>query len=144
MMSPELTSFLQGPQLVLVTTLDHETTWPANNLITWVYAKDEKTLRLCADAKGRVISNIRADGRILLTVMTAGACHTIEGNATVIKDEIEGVSLKLGCAEVMVRAVRDVTFWGGRITAEPQYDVNYDKALKAKLDTGVFSAMKSQ
>lgn len=142
MMSPELTSFLQGPQLVLVTTLDAESTWPTNNLITWVYAKDEKTLRLCADAKGRVIGNIRADGRILLTVMTGGACHTIEGNASVIKDEIEGVSLKLACAEVKVRAVRDITFWGGKITAEPQYDVTYDKALKAKLDSGVFAAMQ--
>ncbi|MDF2630281.1 MAG: hypothetical protein K0R39_4112 [Symbiobacteriaceae bacterium] len=143
MMTPELTNFLQGPQLVLVTTLDAESTWPTNNLITWVYAKDETTLRLCADAKGRVMNNIRADGRVLLTVMTGGACHTIEGEAKVVKEEIEGVSLKLACAEVAVRAVRDVTFWGGKITAEPQYDVTYDKALKAKLDTGVFAAMKS-
>ncbi|HWI64116.1 MAG TPA: pyridoxamine 5'-phosphate oxidase family protein [Symbiobacteriaceae bacterium] len=143
LLSAELTGFLQGPQLVLVTTLDADSQWPTNNLITWVYAKDEGTLRLCADSKGRVMNNIRADDRVLLTVMTGGACHTIEGNARVIKDEIEGVSLKLACAEVAVRTVRDVTFWGGKLTAEPQYDVTYDKALKEKLDSGVFAAMKS-
>lgn len=143
LLSPELTSFLQGPQLVLVTTLDADSKWPTNNLITWVYAKDEATLRLCADAKGRVMNNIRSDDRVLLTVMTGGACHTIEGNAQVIKEELDGVSLKLACAEVQVRTVRDVTFWGGKITAEPQYDVTYDKALKEKLDSGVFGAMKS-
>lgn len=142
-LSAELTDFLQGPQLVLVTTLDHESKWPTNNLITWVVAKEAGTLRLAADAKGRVISNIRADERVLLTVMTAGACHTIEGTARVIADQLEGPSLKLGCAEVRVQAVRDVTFYGGKITAEPQYEVTYDQALKEKLDSSVFDAMRS-
>jgi predicted pyridoxine 5'-phosphate oxidase superfamily flavin-nucleotide-binding protein len=142
-LSPELNAFLQGPQLVLVTTLDADTKWPTNNLITWVFAKDDATVRLATDAKGRVMGNIRADGRVLLTVMTAGACHTIEGTAKVIADELQGVSLKLACAEVEIKAIRDVTFWGGKITAEPQYDVTYDKALKEKLDTGVFAALRA-
>jgi hypothetical protein len=42
-----------------------------------------------------------------------------------------------------VRAVRNVTFWGGRITTLPEYDVNYDQALKEKLDGGVFAAMRA-
>lgn len=142
-LSQELVEFLQGPQLVLVTTLDAESKWPTNNLITWVLAKDNTTLRLAADAKGRVMGNIRADERVLLTVMTLGACHTIEGTAKVITEELQGVSLKLAVAEVTVQAVRDVTFWGGKITAYPQYDVTYDKALKEKLDTGVFQGMRT-
>lgn len=141
-LSQEQVSFLQGPQLVLVTSMDAETKWPTNNLITWVYAKDASAVRLVADSKGRVLNNIRADERVLLTVMAHGACHVIEGTAKVIREEIDGVTLKLGCAEVAVKAVRDVTFWGGKITAEPQYDVTYDKALKEKLDSGVFAAMK--
>lgn len=141
-LSAELVEFLQGPQLVLVTTLDAETKWPTNNLITWVCARDNETLRLAADAKGRVMGNIRADERVLLTVMAHGACHTVEGTGRVIVEEIEGVSLKLAMADVKVRAVRDVTFWGGKITANPEYDVTYDKGLKEKLDAGVFAAMK--
>lgn len=142
-LSAELTAFLQGPQLVLVTTLDEESKWPTNNLITWVVAKDPSTLRLAADAKGRVITNIRADERVLLTVMTGGACHTIEGTARVVAEQLEGPSLKLGCAEVSVKTIRDVTFYGGRITAEPQYEVTYDPSLKEKLDSIVFEAMRS-
>lgn len=142
-LSNELVDFLQGPQLVLVTTLDAETNWPTNNLITWVVAGDSETLRLAADAKGRVMTNIRADERVLLTVMAHGACHTVEGTAKVVAEEIEGVSLKLAVAEVKIRAVRDVTFWGGKITANPAYDVTYDRALKEKLDSGVFAAMKN-
>lgn len=142
-LSQELVSFLQGPQLVLVTTIDTETKWPSNNAITWVYAKDAGTVLLAADAKGRVLNNIRGDERVLLTVMTHGACHTIEGTGRVVREEVDGVSLKLGLAAVNVRNVRDVTFWGGRITTEPKYDVTYDRALKEKLDSGVFAAMKA-
>lgn len=142
-LSPELTAFLQGPNLVLITTLDSQTQWPTNNLITWVLAKESQTLRLCADSKGRVLGNIRADERILLTVMTGGACHTIEGTAQVIAEEISGTSIKLGVAEVQVKAVRDVTFFGGKLTQEPAYTVTYDLALKEKLDASVFEAMRS-
>jgi hypothetical protein len=142
-LSQELVTFLQGPKAVLVTTLDAETKWPTNNLITWVFAKDGQTLRLVTDSKGRVLNNIRSDDRVLLTVIAHGACHTIEGTARVVKEEIEGVTLKLGCAEVAVRAVRDVTFWGGKLLGDVEYDVTYDKALKEKLDSGVFAAMQS-
>lgn len=142
-LSADLHQFLQGPNLVLVTTLDADTGWPTNNLITWVLSVDRSRLRLAADAGGRLLANIRQNDRVLLTVMTRGACHGIEGHARVIADELEGVSLKLGCAEVTVRAVRDVTFWGGEITAEPQYKVTYDQALKEKLDTTVFEAMRT-
>lgn len=142
-LSQELVGYLQAPRLVIVTTLDSDTDWPTNNAITWVIAVDANTVRLAADAKGRVIGNIRADERVLLTVMAHGACHTIEGTGTIVSENLDGVSLKLGCAEVKVRAVRDITFWGGKITQEPEYDVTYDKALKEKLDSGVFAAMKN-
>lgn len=140
-LSAELVEFLQRPQLVLVTTLDADTKWPTNNLISWVVAKDPTAIRLAADAKGRLIGNIRSDERVLLTVMAHGACHCIEGTARVVADNLDGVSIKLGCAEVTVKAVRDVTFWGGKITSEPQWTVTYEQALKEKLDTAVFAAM---
>jgi hypothetical protein len=141
-LSPELVRHLQAPRLVLVTTIDAETKWPSHNLITWVYAVDEGRIRLAADAKGRLMANIRADERVLLSLFALGACYAIEGTARVIAENLEGVSLKLACAEVAVKAVRDVTFFGGKITQEPDFDVTYDKALKEKLDTGVFNAMK--
>jgi len=141
-MSAELVEYLQGPQLVLVTTIDANTKWPSNNLITWVYAVDQRTVRLAADAKGRILNNLRADDRVLLTFMVGEACFTVEGHGRQVAENLDGVSLKLGCAEVSLRAVRDVTFWGGRITSPAQYDVSYDQAVKEKLDSSVFAAMR--
>ena len=142
-LSPELVAFLQEARLVLVTSLDAETQWPSNNLITWVYAKDAETLFLAAEAKGRIMRNIRADGRLLLTFMAGESCYTVEGTGAVATEEVPGVSLKLAIAEVKVQAVRNITFWGGRITTLPAYDVSYDKSLKEKLDGGVFAAMRA-
>lgn len=142
-LSPELVAFLQQPRLVLVTTIDAETGWPTNNLITWTYAKDGETVLLAADARGRVMRNIRANERVLLTFMAEEACHAVEGSAQVVQEEVPGVSLKLSVAQVSVRAVRNITFWGGRITTLPEYDVTYDRALKEKLDGGVFAAMRA-
>ncbi|MGE5675866.1 MAG: pyridoxamine 5'-phosphate oxidase family protein [Mycobacterium leprae] len=141
-LSDELVAFLQGPRLVLVTTMDAETGWPTNNLITWVLAVDNHTLRLASDAGGRIMANIKADQKILLTCMAYGACHCISGVGRPASDALPEVQPKMACVEVSVRTVRDVTFWGGRITAEPQYDVNYDQALKEKMDNAVFTAMR--
>lgn len=142
-LSPELIAFLQEARLVLVTTIDADTQWPSNNLITWVYARDGETLFLAAEARGRIMRNIRADERVLLTFMSGESCYTVEGKAKVAAEEVPGVSLKLAVAQVKVQAVRDVTFWGGRLTALPEYDVTYERSLKQKLDGGVFAAMKA-
>jgi hypothetical protein len=141
-LSAELVAHLQGPQLVLVTTLDVETGWPTNNLITWVLARDAATLRLVADGSGRVLRNIEGDSRVLLTVMAVGGCYSIEGHAAVIAAELPAQELKLGMAEVTVQAVRDVLFWGGRLTEGPHYDVTYDRELKERLDADLFAAMR--
>lgn len=142
LLSRELTEYLQGPQLVMVTTLDAETKWPTNNLITWVLARDERTLRLVADAEGRVLQNIRDDARVVLTVMTPGACHAIEGRGAVVAERLDAVSIKAGMAEIRVETVRDVTFYGGRVTEPPRYEVTFDQQMKEKLDREVFDAMR--
>jgi predicted pyridoxine 5'-phosphate oxidase superfamily flavin-nucleotide-binding protein len=142
-LSPELQQFLQSANMVLVTTLDAETKGPTNNLITWVLAKDERTVRLAADARGRLMNNIRADGRVLLTVMTAGSVWSIQGTARVTVENLEGPSLKLAMAEVAVERVYDIMFWGGQLAQEPAARVTYDPALKEKLDTAVFGALRA-
>lgn len=142
-LSAELFEYLQAPRPVLVTTLDADSKGPYNSLISWVLAIDADTIRLAADGKGHVMGNIRADGRTLLTLLTQGTAFAVEGQAVIRSEELPGVSLKLACAELKISAVREIMFWGGKLVAEPAFDVTYDKALKEKLDTGVLAGMKS-
>lgn len=142
-MPQHLIDHLQRPQLVLITTLDAETGRPANNLITWVLARDATSLRLVAEANGRVLENIRHNEDLLLTVLANNGCYAIEGQGRVIADELQTTALKLGMAEVDVEAVRDVIFYGGKLTAPPQYTVTYDQATKETLDEQVFTTMRN-
>jgi hypothetical protein len=139
----ELLQALREPCVVLVTTIVPETGLPVNNLISWAYAPSESAVRIATDNKGLVAGNVRANGKMLVTIFAAEACWSIEGVATIISEEMEGCQLKLACSELSIEAVRNITFWGGVITAPPQFDVTYEKALKAKLDGQVMGALQS-
>jgi hypothetical protein len=139
----ELLKALREPCAVLVTTVSTETGLPVNNLISWAYAPSETAVRIATDNKGLVARNVRGNGKMLITVFAGQACWSIEGGARIISEEMPGCQLKLACSELAVEAVRNITFWGGVITAAPQFDVTYDKALKAKLDGQVMAALQS-
>lgn len=139
----ELLKALREPCAVLVTTISHETGLPVNNLISWAYAPSESAVRIATDTKGLVARNVRENGKMLVTVFAEGACWSLEGGARISCEELPGCQLKLACSELSIEAVRNITFWGGVITAAPQFDVTYDKALKEKLDGQVMGALQS-
>ena len=55
---------------------------------------------------------------------------------------MEEVPLKLAMVEITIEAVRDVMFYGSRISVEPQYEKTYDKKAAAKLDNQVMTALR--
>lgn len=134
---------LQEPSAVLVTTVGAESGLPMNNLISWAYAPSESVVRIATDTKGLVARNVRANGKMLLTLFADQACWSIEGTAEISSEELPGSQLKLACSELQVEAVRNITFWGGVITATPAFDVTYEKALKEKLDGQVLGALQA-
>jgi hypothetical protein len=142
-LSAELLQALREPNAVLVTTIAPQTGLPVNNLISWAYAPSESAVRIATDSKGLVAANVRANGKMLITIFAAQACWSIEGAAQIVSEELPGCQLKLACSELTIDAVRNVTFWGGVITAAPQFDVTYDKALKEKLDGQVQTALRA-
>lgn len=139
----ELLKALREPCALLVTTVSAETGLPMNNLISWAYAPSDSTVRLATDNKGLVARNVRANGKMLVSLFAAHACWSIEGTAQITSEELPGCQLKLACSELTIEAVRNITFWGGVITATPQFDVTYDKALKEKLDGQVMGALQT-
>lgn len=139
----ELLKALREPCAVLVTTISTENGLPVNNLISWAYAPSDAAVRIATDNKGLVARNVRENGKMLVTLFAAEACWSIEGAARIISEEMPGCQLKLACSELSIEAVRNITFWGGVITAVPQFNVTYDKALKEKLDGQVMGALQA-
>jgi hypothetical protein len=138
-----LVKYLQGEKLILVSTIDHETGAPNLNAISWLIAKDEKTIRFAVDPRSRLVANLKKDPRIVLSVLGLETCYSITGKATVGADTMPGVSLKMVMVEVQVEEVRDIMFYGGKLTVEPAYEKTYDPKLAKKFDTEVYNGLRS-
>ncbi|PYZ93283.1 hypothetical protein CR194_08805 [Salipaludibacillus keqinensis] len=141
-LTEELLPLLREERYVTIATVDHETGGPNVNAISWVYASDETHVRFSVDNRSRIVENLKKQPLVTLTVVGAGSTYSITGEAKVLSEKMEDVPLKLALIEISVAEVRDVMFYGARITTEPKYEKTYDKEAAEKLDNQVMSAMK--
>ncbi|MDR6224849.1 pyridoxamine 5'-phosphate oxidase family protein [Desmospora profundinema] len=133
---------LKKEQYVLFATVDQETGAPQVNAVSWVYAADEKTIRIAVGHRSRMIGNVKAQPHVTITMIGPETTHAITGRARVTHEPLEGVTIKLACIEVEVETVRDVMFYGAKIAQEPIYEKTYDKEAADKLDRQVMAALQ--
>ncbi|RDU38437.1 hypothetical protein DRW41_02415 [Neobacillus piezotolerans] len=133
---------LQKERFATIATIDHETGGPNISAISWLLAKDESTIYFAVDNRSRIVQNIKNKGEVAINVIANETTYAINGNAAVKHEKMEGVPLKLALIEVKINEVRDVMFYGSKITQEPEYDKTYDKAAAARLDTQVMEAFR--
>jgi hypothetical protein len=141
-LSEPLFTALQKDSLVLLSTIDAETGAPSTTAVSWVYATEPDRLRFAIDQRSRIVTNIRKNALVNVTVFAEGSVHAIYGSAKIIVDALEAVPFKLTCIDIVISAVRDAMFYGSRISATPEYEKTYDKRAAEKLDGQVFDAMK--
>lgn len=142
-LSEELMPLLQKERFVMLSTIDHETGAPAVSAISWVFAPNPSTVRFAVDNRSRIVANVKGNSDVVLSLIGAGSVYSITGEAKVAVEKMEGVPLKLAMVEVAIKAVRDVMFYGSRISTEPAYEKTYDAQAAAKLDNQVMTALKN-
>lgn len=133
---------LQKERFVTLATIDHETRGPNVSAISWALAKDDETIYFAVDNRSRIVQNINQNNKVVLNIIANESTYSINGEASVRAEKMEGVPLKLALLEINIKEVRDVMFYGSKITSEPQYDKTYDKVAAARLDKQVMEAMK--
>ncbi len=133
---------LQKERFVTIATVDFETGGPNVSAISWVLAKDESTIYFAVDQRSRIIQNLKKNQLAVINLIANESTYSIQGVAGIKQERLNDVPLKLALVEVKINEVRDVMFYGSKITAVPQYDKTYDKAAAAKLDNQVLEAMK--
>lgn len=142
-LSEELTPLLQKERLALLSTVDYDTDGPVSSVVSWVYAADPTTIRIAVDQRSRIIQNIRKNAQVVLTLFAKESVYAVTGKATVPIEKMEGVPLKLALIQIAIEAVRDVMFYGSRISVEPVYEKTYNPQAAAKLDDQVMAALKN-
>jgi len=133
---------LQKERFVTVATIDHETGAPNVSAISWVYAPDEKRVYFAVDNRSRIVENIRNHPSTVITLIANESTYSITGNAHIKLEKMEEVPLKLALVELNITEVRDVMFYGSKISVEPAYEKTYDEKAAARLDEQVLNAMK--
>lgn len=134
---------LQKERFVTLATIDFETGSPNVSAISWVLAKDEETIYFAVDNRSRIVQNINHNSNVVINLIANESTYSISGSAGVKQEKLNDVPLKLALVEIKINEVRDVMFYGSKITAEPQYDKTYDKDAAARLDKQVMDAMRN-
>lgn len=135
---------LQKERFVTLSTIDHETGAPNVSAISWVFAPDRKRILLAIDQRSRIVDNIKKHPAVVLTIIANESTYSINGNAHLRVEKLKEVPLKLTLIELSILEVRDVMFYGSKISIEPQYEKTYDEKAAAKLDKQVIDAVKGQ
>lgn len=138
----QLFAILQKESFALLSTIDHESGAPTMNAISWLYAKDDTTIRFAVDQRSRIVTNVSKNPLVNLTFIGAGSVHAIYGSARQVTDALPEVPFKLACYDIDVSTVRDAMFYGAKISVAPEYEKTYDQRAAEKLDNQVFDAMQ--
>lgn len=134
---------LQSERFATLATIDFETSGPNVSAISWVLAANEDSVLFAVDNRSRIIQNINQNSKVVLNIIANESTYSIAGDANVLQEKLDGVPLKLALVKINITEVRDVMFYGSKISVEPQYDKTYDKVAAAKLDKQVMDAMRS-
>jgi hypothetical protein len=137
-----LKKYLQRERLVTISTVDHVTGGPNVNAISWVYASDEKHILFAVDNRSKIVRNIQHNKYVVITLIANDSIYSISGKTQIVQESLDGVPLKLSVAKLTIDEVRDVMFYGSKISLEPVYEKTYDALAAAKLDTQVMEALK--
>jgi hypothetical protein len=141
-LTDDLFQLLQKELFVTIATVDHETGGPNVSAISWVFAPTKEAIRFAVDNRSRIVQNIKANSQVVLNIIGNESTYSISGLAAVKVEKLEEVPLKLALIEIQIKEVRDVMFYGSKISIAPQYEKTYDKEAAEKLDNQVMNAMK--
>jgi hypothetical protein len=139
---PALFEELQSERFVTLSTVDHETGGPNVNAVSWILAKDEETVLFTVNKKSKIVENIKKNPLAVINLIANESTYSISGKAEIQQPLLQGVPLKLTLIKLAIDEVRDVMFYGSKISTEPSYEKTYDKAAADRLDRQVIEAMK--
>jgi hypothetical protein len=139
---PILFEELQKERFITVSTVDYQTGGPNVSAISWVYAESEDKLLIAIDSRSKIVKNIKATPLIVLNIIANESSYSICGRAELKTEKLKDVPIHLSLILCAINEVRDVMFYGSKISAEPQYEKTYDKEAADRLDRQVIEAMK--
>jgi hypothetical protein len=119
-MPPELCQYLQGGHIVVLAVSGSDG-MPEIELITWVVAMDDRTIRFVVSANFDAARQLVANGGAGLQVLGPNIGYAIKGTARVLKNPIESTNFPQILFEMDVKEVYEDRFGATYIAGKIPY-----------------------
>lgn len=116
---------------------------PYCTFISWLVAKDNKTLRMAVSTNARTTTNIRNNPNVSVEVFDKDLALSIQGTAKIIKEEIETITFPVAVIEINITEVNDNLFPGGTVKGKIPFAHIGDTEKAEELDKLVLEALLS-
>ena len=104
-----------GSRPVIVATVS-DSGEPNSAPISWIVARNAHTVRFAVTHNTETLRNLRANGRVSITVLGSGLAMSVGGRARIVKDIMTSVPFPTALIEVEVEQVKD----DGELRTGPQ------------------------
>jgi hypothetical protein len=132
---------LQKERLVTISTVDYETGGPNVSAVSWLFAPSENRILLAVNAKSRIVKNVQKNHDVVVNLIANESVYSIITEASIKEEQLDEVPLNLALLELEIMEVRDVMFYGAKISVEPKFEKTYDIEAAKKLDRQVMDAL---
>ncbi|KAB2335273.1 pyridoxamine 5'-phosphate oxidase family protein [Bacillus mesophilum] len=133
---------MQKERFVTLATVDYETGGPNVHTLSWIMSKNEKTIYFAVESHSRIIQNIKKNNQVIVHMIADESAYSIAGKTAIKEEVLDHLPLKLALVSMQIDEVRDVMFYGAKMTVQPHYDKTYDLKAASQLDEQVMDAMK--
>lgn len=139
-MPPELVQYLLGGQTCVVSTVDEQHR-PATTLMTWVVARNPRTLTVAVDVRGRALRNLRKNPHAAVEVLGDDLTYGLAGTAVIEKEEMASAPFPCALVAIHLEECRNhgasgVKFFG------PRYHFEAGKEHRSATEQQVFAELK--
>ncbi len=93
---------LQKERFVTFATVDYETGGPNVSAISWVVAKDSKTIYFAIDNRSKILENIKKNNQVVMNLIANESTYSISGTALIKEERMKDVPLKLALVEISI------------------------------------------
>ncbi|MDP7643164.1 MAG: pyridoxamine 5'-phosphate oxidase family protein [Anaerolineales bacterium] len=116
-LSAELSDYLQSQHPFVVVTIS-EDGWPCAEVVSWIWARDDRTVRMVIGAQRQSVANIRANSLTALQILGAKLAYEVRGKARVIKERCESIVFPQTMVELAVDSVRENMYPANSVTGD--------------------------
>lgn len=140
MIPDHVVKFLSGGQICVVSTVDADGR-PSTSLMTWVVARDERTLALAVGNPGRAYTNIVERKFVAVEVLGDGVTIGLRGRAEVLREKMAKSPFPSALVVVTVDEVKDHAARGVEFRG-PSYTFADDKQHRYEVEREVFRELR--